>query len=540
VLNRTTGGTVRYDATYSYNDGTLWETRDSHLFFSSDNGGRLTQINRPGSYIHYDYNARNWLTAVLNRTTGGAVRYDASYYYNDGALWDNTGNPLKRVENFGGSDFTTTLRYDGVYRQTEETKRNSGGVVQYSLLYGYDEVGSRTTRTLGGVTTTYTYDDNDKLTRAQRGAQPSNFGYDANGNITSITGPLYGTKTMVYNDENRLTSVTYSGMTDTYEYNWQGLRTSASLGGSSKLYLYDGQRVYQERLGPNVTATYMTEDASYFGSLLHLQRATGESRFPMYDMIGSARGLVDANGAVTDTYEMDAFGKPVSTTGSTPNPYRFGAAWGYITDPSGFLQLGARFYWPELGRFVQQDPIGDGVNWYAYAGNSPVVYADPEGHLAIGAVIGGAYGVFGGVAGTLAQGGGWGDAAIAGVVGGAFGAGLGLLDFTEGIASIGVQVAAGAAIGAGSGAAGDIGGQAISHALERGIGDIGNLDLDWSSVAGSALIGGIGGTAGGLLGGAAASVGTGPAETAYVVGLVETVIGFLGGLARHYGSGPCP
>ncbi|MBN1459093.1 MAG: hypothetical protein JXA57_06125 [Armatimonadetes bacterium] len=34
-------------------------------------------------------------------------------------------------------------------------------------------------------------------------------------------------------------------------------------------------------------------------------------------------------------------------------------------DPSGLQQLGARFYWPELGRFVQQDPIGDGMNWYA-------------------------------------------------------------------------------------------------------------------------------------------------------------------------------
>jgi RHS repeat-associated protein len=29
-------------------------------------------------------------------------------------------------------------------------------------------------------------------------------------------------------------------------------------------------------------------------------------------------------------------------------------------------QLGARFYWPELGRFITQDPIGDGMNWYGY------------------------------------------------------------------------------------------------------------------------------------------------------------------------------
>ncbi len=57
----------------------------------------------------------------------------------------------------------------------------------------------------------------------------------------------------------------------------------------------------------------------------------------------------------------------------------YGAAWGYLTDYSGMQQLGARFYWPEIGRFIQQDPIGDGMNWYAYAGSSPVTGADPSG-----------------------------------------------------------------------------------------------------------------------------------------------------------------
>ena len=43
--------------------------------------------------------------------------------------------------------------------------------------------------------------------------------------------------------------------------------------------------------------------------------------------------------------------------------------------------MGARYYWPEIGRFIQQDPSGKGVNWYAYAGSNPVVWVDPTGLL---------------------------------------------------------------------------------------------------------------------------------------------------------------
>jgi len=91
------------------------------------------------------------------------------------------------------------------------------------------------------------------------------------------------------------------------------------------------------------------------------------------------RGLLDASHIVTDSYTLDAFGLDLGSTGTTVNPNGFGGAWGYITDPSGLQQLGARFYWPELGRFIQQDPIGDGMNWYAYVGNNPITRTDPIG-----------------------------------------------------------------------------------------------------------------------------------------------------------------
>jgi hypothetical protein len=38
-------------------------------------------------------------------------------------------------------------------------------------------------------------------------------------------------------------------------------------------------------------------------------RQPREIRYTAGKQVGSARGLVDANGVVTDTYEMDAFGR---------------------------------------------------------------------------------------------------------------------------------------------------------------------------------------------------------------------------------------
>jgi RHS repeat-associated protein len=157
--------------------------------------------------------------------------------------------------------------------------------------------------------------------------------------------------------------------------------------------------------------------------MLHFKHATAGSRWPMYDAVGTARRVVDDSRAVTDAYSLDAFGVEfASATGSTPNPYRYGGAWGYITDGSGLLQLGARFYWPELGRFIQQDPVGDGMNWYVYANGNPVVFIDPSGltgmddlHLALdGLGLVPAYGEIADVvnAAIYAVEGNWGDAGL--------------------------------------------------------------------------------------------------------------------------------
>jgi RHS repeat-associated protein len=199
----------------------------------------------------------------------------------------------------------------------------------------------------------------------------------------SISRRLCGSKTLVYNDDKRLTSLTYGGVTDLYYYKYTGQRYRARLAGTYYRYLYNGDRVLEElNDSGTMQARYTTESSSFYQPLLHLWVASGGlSRYPLYDAQGTARRLADDSGAKTDYYTHSAFGYEYPPTGSTPNPYRFGGAWGYITDTpgSGLLQLGARFYWPEVGRFVSQDPIGHGRDWYVYADNNPVTGTDPSG-----------------------------------------------------------------------------------------------------------------------------------------------------------------
>jgi hypothetical protein len=133
--------------------------------------------------------------------------------------------------------------------------------------------------------------------------------------------------------------------------------------------VYNGDRVLEETNDSGtVLARHTTESSSYYAPWVHMWRTGNVSRFPLMDGVGTTRRLVDQNNNHTDIYELTAFGDDRGSTVTTVNPYRFGGAWGYITDttppasgvlrstsPSGLQQLGARFYWPEVGRFVQQD-----------------------------------------------------------------------------------------------------------------------------------------------------------------------------------------
>ena len=93
--------------------------------------------------------------------------------------------------------------------------------------------------------------------------------------------------------------------------------------------------------------------------------------------LGSNIVSTDDNQNVLVRYEYDVFGAIRNETGTSDNTRKFTGK--EFDADSNLYYYGARYYDPYIGRFTQRDPIGDGVNWYAYTYNNPLKFVDPNG-----------------------------------------------------------------------------------------------------------------------------------------------------------------
>ena len=100
-----------------------------------------------------------------------------------------------------------------------------------------------------------------------------------------------------------------------------------------------------------------------------------------YDGLGSVSALSNERGCQIAAYKYEAFGNVYSEVKGITD-YRFSTK---EHDSTGLIYFGARYYNPQIGRWITKDPMGmiDGPNMYNYVRSNPVNFIDEWGNLSL-------------------------------------------------------------------------------------------------------------------------------------------------------------
>ena len=182
--------------------------------------------------------------------------------------------------------------------------------------------------------------------------------------------------------------------TNTYD----GLRRTKTVNGKTTTHVYDGQELMVD-IGKSVyEADVYVRGTGLISSRAFYNGMTSDVTYYLQNAHGDVVNLTSETGDKTKTYRYDAFGVEKNSDENDENPFRFSGE--YFDKETGTIYLRARYYDPEIGRFISRDTVTGtandplSLNLYTYCRNNLIPLNDPDGHFwglvakaAIGAVI---------------------------------------------------------------------------------------------------------------------------------------------------------
>ena len=344
---------------------------------------------------------------------------------NDGYRPVASGGPSLAVAYTDSSSYAT----DGTRRLTF-TLRTGPGVDYSSRLY-YDVFGNKARETswvgdsMGSCqpNDTLYYAPDNRLLRVSHRVSPitcpddNRYWSDRAGNRLMQTDTINGTYTgmsaiMSYTAKQQIFfALSKAGLPGEYYYNWNfydasGMRmvTQTKLrsgwdfweaptltNGTRNYYIYDGNDVVVTLVRHSngawwVRSRYMVGglDQPLAGRFVYAA-GSGRNLALVTDRQGTTVAAMDSTGTqetMVSYFSRDPWGKLLS--GGSDNTINTEVGFAGASTPNqsgGFTYLRNRWYDPQTGRFLTQDPIGlaGGINLYSYAGNNPVAFSDPFG-----------------------------------------------------------------------------------------------------------------------------------------------------------------
>lgn len=258
--------------------------------------------------------------------------------------------------------------------------------------------GSPTTRTL-------TYDAADRISS-------SGWTWDDFGRATSVPAADSGgsgTLTNTYYTDDRVRQLTLDGRTHTYTRDPLDRTQTIASGGASKPTLTSTYRYSDDSDEPTritLSDSTTTRDIEGPSDDIVANDTNGTITYQLRDLQGSTIAIAPASGPTSASTEYDPFGIVTTTTpnvidwtkglpangwlGAHQRPTDFGQTG---VGSAGPIEMGARVYLPDVGGFLQPDPVdGGSLNAYDYAFQDPTNMRDLSGTIAsgIGAQLGAA------------------------------------------------------------------------------------------------------------------------------------------------------
>ena len=361
-------------------EGTLLAT------YTYDVNGNLSSrtVNYNSTSSSYDYDALDRVTHITHSLTGDTRTFDYGYDNVGNRSWTKRDGGTGDVFGYDLSAQVTAVKLD--VPNPDTTPAGSQTII-------YDANGNRTSFAPYGTTDTYVINNlNQYATR-----NSTNATYDYNGNMTTgLDGSLYA-----YDAQNRLISATKNGTTVTFKYDALNRVVARTINGATAYSVWDGWNLILncDSGGNWINAYWNGPD----GVLAEWNTTTGTVQYCYHDGSGSTSHIADQRtGQLLEWYRYDLHGTPIfynalNTQLSASNygiRHLFtGQQW---YSELGLYDLRNRFYSPDIGRFLQADPIGfygDATNLYRYCGNNPLVYVDPLGLFNLGQFLKG-FGAF--------------------------------------------------------------------------------------------------------------------------------------------------
>jgi len=260
---------------------------------------------------------------------------------------------------------TESYSYDGLDRLI------SASCTSWSHTYTYDKAGNRS----GKDSITYTINSVNEVTALSDG---TSFTYNDNGNITQKA-KGDDTRDYTYDYANRLTKVEENDSAiGEYVYDGDGKRLQKTENSTTTTYIYSGiYSIYEENSTGSACYVYGPT-----GLITKRTTINQESNIYYYhkDHLGSIRLVTDTSRNIIVASTYHPFGETEVKEGSEQYLYN-----GKEKDSTGLYYYGARYYDPEIGRFITGNLIKgnsmnlQSLNRYSYCLNNPLKYIDPNG-----------------------------------------------------------------------------------------------------------------------------------------------------------------